>query len=60
MPREADLSNVERAFILQALAENVRVDGRARDQFRTLDISFEEDYGTCTVQLGKTKYDASL
>ncbi len=56
MPREADLSNVERAFILEALSQNVRLDGRARDQFRHLDISFEDDYGTCTVQLGKTRY----
>jgi exosome complex component RRP45 len=56
MPREADLSNVERAFILEALAQDVRLDGRARDQFRRLDISFEDDYGACTVQLGKTKY----
>ena len=56
MPREADLSNVERAFILEALGQNVRLDGRAFDQFRKLDLSFEDDYGTCTVQLGKTKY----
>lgn len=55
MPREADLSNVERSFILEALAQNVRLDGRARDQFRSLDIFFGDDYGSCTVQLGKTR-----
>lgn len=56
MPREADLSNVERSFILEALDQNIRLDGRALDQFRTLDISFEQDYGACAVTLGKTKY----
>jgi exosome complex component RRP45 len=56
MPREADLSNVERAFILEALTQHVRLDGRARDQFRNLDVSFGDDYGACTVHLGKTKY----
>jgi exosome complex component RRP45 len=56
MPREADLSNIERTFILEALAQNVRLDGRALDQFRNLDITFEDDYGACAVRLGKTKY----
>lgn len=56
MPREADLTNVERAFILEALNQNVRLDGRALDQLRDPDISFEDDYGTCAVQFGKTKY----
>lgn len=56
MPREADLSNVEKAFILEALTQNVRLDGRAQDQFRNLDFSFDDDYGICSVQLGKTKY----
>jgi exosome complex component RRP45 len=56
MPREADLSNVERAFLLEALAQSVRLDGRAFDQFRNLRLSFDEDYGTCAVQLGETKY----
>jgi exosome complex component RRP45 len=60
MPREADLSNVERTFILEALTQNIRLDGRALDQFRNLDLSFDDDYGTCTVQLGKTKYAPRL
>jgi exosome complex component RRP45 len=55
MPREAEPSNVERAFILEALRQNIRVDGRAFDQFRPLDLAFGEEYGTATVSLGKTR-----
>lgn len=56
MPREADLANVDRAFILEALAQNVRLDGRALDQIRNLDITFNDQFGNCAVQLGKTRY----
>jgi exosome complex RNA-binding protein Rrp42 (RNase PH superfamily) len=55
MPREAETSNVERNFILEALRQNVRVDGRAFDQFRPINLTFGEDYGTATVSLGKTR-----
>jgi hypothetical protein len=59
MPREAELPNAEKAFILEALGQNIRLDGRALDQFRNLDLFFEDGYGICTVQLGKTKYASS-
>ena len=56
MPREAELSNIERNFILEALSQqNVRLDGRGLQQYRDLNLSFDYDYGSCTVQLGKTK-----
>ena len=55
MPREAEPSNVERNFILEALRQNIRVDGRAFDQFRPINLTFGEDYGTATVSLGKTR-----
>jgi exosome complex component RRP45 len=55
MPREAELSNLERTFILEALRQNIRVDGRAFDQFRPIDLTFGEDYGAATVSLGKTR-----
>lgn len=55
MPREAEPSVNERSFILQALRENVRVDGRAFDQFRSLDIYFGDEYGNADVQLGRTR-----
>ncbi|KAF7507896.1 hypothetical protein GJ744_009930 [Endocarpon pusillum] len=60
MPREAELSNIERTFILEALAQNIRLDGRARDDFRNLDVSFGDDYGACAVQLGKTKVNTRI
>lgn len=56
MPREAEPSINERAFILQALQENIRLDGRSLEAYRTLEISFGDDYGAVDVQLGKTRY----
>ena len=56
MPREAEPSLNEREFISQALRENIRVDGRAFDAFRELDLSFGEEYGVADVRLGKTRY----
>lgn len=55
MPREAEPSNVERNFILEALQQRVRVDGRVLDQFRDINLEFGDDYGTTTVRLGKTR-----
>jgi len=55
MPREAEPSINERAFVLQALQEDVRLDGRALDAFRHLNISFGEEYGVADVRLGKTR-----
>lgn len=57
MPREAAPSINERAFVLQALRENTRIDGRALDAFRDIELSFGEDHGTADVTLGKTRYD---
>ena len=57
MPREIEPSINERTFVLKALHENIRVDGRALDAFRSLDLSFGEEYGTAIVKLGKTQYD---
>ena len=55
MSKEAQLSIAERDFILQALCENVRLDGRQPDDYRPLNISFGEEYGHVKLQLGKTK-----
>jgi len=54
MPREADPTNIERAFILDALSHNIRLDGRAFDQLRPLELSFEGN-GAVIVLLGKTR-----
>ncbi|EEY20630.1 exosome complex exonuclease RRP45 [Verticillium alfalfae VaMs.102] len=54
MPREAEPSVNEKEFILKALHEGVRLDGRPFDQYRTIDISFGDEYGVVDVSLGKT------
>ncbi|KAI1819602.1 ribosomal protein S5 domain 2-type protein [Xylaria intraflava] len=55
MPREAEPSLVERGFVIRALQEGLRVDGRAFDQFRKLDLRFGDQYGVAEVSLGKTR-----
>ncbi|KAF1982408.1 hypothetical protein K402DRAFT_340337 [Aulographum hederae CBS 113979] len=55
MPREAELSLNEREFILQALRENTRIDGRAFNAFRDIELTFGDDYGQVDLQLGKTR-----
>lgn len=54
MNKEAALSIAERDFIVNALREDVRLDGRGVDQLRPLKISFGEEYGHVKLQLGKT------
>ncbi|KAF2180827.1 exoribonuclease [Zopfia rhizophila CBS 207.26] len=60
MPREAEVSVNERAFIQQALQENIRLDGRAFDAFRPLELTFGDEYGVADVQLGKTRVIARI
>lgn len=55
MSKEAQLSVAERDFILEALRQDVRLDGRKPDEYRPLDISFGEQYGHVNLQLGKTQ-----
>ena len=55
MPRELDPPNIEQNFILEALLQELRVDGRKFDQFRPIDIAFGEQYGSVSVTLGKTR-----
>ena len=56
MPREAEPSTNERTFVLQALREKTRIDGRAFDSFRNLNLSFGDEYGLADVRLGGTRY----
>lgn len=56
MSKEAQLSVAERDFILEALRENVRLDGRGPDQFRSLNLSFGDEYGHVKLQVGKTRF----
>jgi exosome complex component RRP45 len=55
MSKETALSVAERDFILEALLQNVRLDGRDTNSFRPLSISFGEEYGHVKVRLGQTR-----
>jgi hypothetical protein len=55
MPREVEPSLNEKQFVLQALEENVRTDGRPFDQFRPLELTFGDEYGVSNVRLGNTR-----
>ncbi len=57
MPREVEPSLNEKAFVLQALQENLRLDGRQFDQYRTLELAFGEQHGVADVKLGRTRYE---
>lgn len=59
MPRAIDISNVEKTFILEALAgSHLRLDGRLLDQYRDIVLSFGAQLGSVTVTIGKTRYAA--
>lgn len=45
----------EKQFVLQALQENTRLDGRELDQYRPLELTFGDQYGVADVTLGKTR-----
>ncbi|XP_020637122.3 exosome complex component RRP45 [Pogona vitticeps] len=53
--KETPLSNCEKRFILRAIEERKRLDGRQCYDYRNLRISFGTDYGCCIVELGKTR-----
>jgi exosome complex component RRP45 len=55
MPREAEPSLNEKAFLVQALREGHRLDGREFEQFRKLELAFGDQYGVADVTLGKTR-----
>ncbi|KAI8267412.1 Exosome complex component rrp45 [Colletotrichum sp. SAR 10_98] len=54
MPREAEPSANEKAFVTQALKENLRLDSREFDQYRKVQLTFGDEYGVANVELGKT------
>nr|XP_033794231.1 exosome complex component RRP45 isoform X1 [Geotrypetes seraphini] len=53
--REPPLSNCEKSFLLKAIQEGKRLDGRETYDYRNVKISFGTDYGCCIVELGKTR-----
>ena len=55
MPREAEPSLNEKAFVLQAIEEKQRIDGRGFEEYRPLELNFGDEHGVADVQLGKTR-----
>ncbi|XP_066429900.1 exosome complex component RRP45 [Eleutherodactylus coqui] len=53
--RETPLSSCERAFLVQAITDKKRVDGRQTYDYRNIKITFGTEYGCCIVELGKTR-----
>uniref|UniRef100_A0A6B2L532 Exosome complex component RRP45 n=1 Tax=Arcella intermedia TaxID=1963864 RepID=A0A6B2L532_9EUKA len=45
----------EKTFILNALTQNQRIDGRHLMDYRNIKLAFGSEYGTLQVQLGKTR-----
>ncbi|XP_077284269.1 exosome complex component Rrp45 [Arctopsyche grandis] len=58
--RELLLSNCEKTFVLNAIGEGTRLDGRQLDEARPLKISFGTEWGSCHVSLGNTKVTAHV
>ncbi|XP_077381598.1 exosome complex component RRP45 [Festucalex cinctus] len=58
--RETPLSNCERDFLLKAIQEKKRLDGRETYDYRKLKIMFGTDYGCCFVEVGKTRVMAQV
>ncbi|KAG5437712.1 hypothetical protein PCK2_000989, partial [Pneumocystis canis] len=55
MPKDIGLSLNERDFILDALNQNLRLDGRGFNVWRDLTLNFGNSYGHAEVSLGKTR-----
>lgn len=55
MVKDIDISLSESSFILEALKQEQRLDGRSFDQFRDVDIKLGQEYGDVTVIMGQTK-----
>ncbi|XP_041640350.1 exosome complex component RRP45 [Cheilinus undulatus] len=58
--KETPLSNCERDFLLKAIEEKKRLDGRQTYDYRQMKITFGTDYGCCFVDLGKTRVMAQV
>uniref|UniRef100_H3CG73 Exosome complex component RRP45 n=1 Tax=Tetraodon nigroviridis TaxID=99883 RepID=H3CG73_TETNG len=58
--RDTPLSNSERNFLLKAIEEKKRLDGRQTYDYRRIRVSFGADYGCCFVELGETRVMAQV
>jgi exosome complex component RRP45 len=54
MAKGIEVSTNEHDFVLEALKQGVRIDGRKFDEFRPVSITLGDEFGYVDVQLGKT------
>lgn len=54
MPREIEPPSVQREFLLAALAEGKRLDGRLPLETREIKFLFGDELGWCECRLGDT------
>ncbi|KTW29210.1 hypothetical protein T552_01166 [Pneumocystis carinii B80] len=55
MKKDIDMSLNEKQFIIEALNNNIRLDGREFNAWRDLNLRFGNNYGQVEVSLGKTR-----
>lgn len=55
-----NISGIERSFVLKAISERKRLDGRDAFQYRDIAINFGLERGCCMVDLGRTKVMAQV
>ena len=60
MPREVEPSLNEKEFVKSALSNNLRLDGRAFDCYRSLRLKFGDEAGVAHVDLGKTRFVSAV
>ncbi|XP_061396625.1 exosome complex component RRP45 [Musca vetustissima] len=58
--KETPLSTCEKNFIIQAIKQNQRLDGRKNDEFRSIKINYGAEWGSVLVALGETKVLAQV
>uniref|UniRef100_A0A1B0GAB0 Exosome complex component RRP45 n=2 Tax=Glossina morsitans morsitans TaxID=37546 RepID=A0A1B0GAB0_GLOMM len=58
--KETPLSLCEKNFVIQAIKQNQRLDGRNNDELRSLRINYGSDWGSVIVALGETKVLAQV
>jgi exosome complex component RRP45 len=54
------VSNVEKTFILEAVSNGKRTDGRHLEERRNVEIHFGNEYGSCVASLGQTRVSAQV
>ena len=60
MPRELEQPTSNRTFVLSALRERIRLDGRDFLKGRDHELIFGEDLGVVECRLGKTRQDSHV